>query len=59
MDFHAITPEGETHVCTVNRDPKDGGPVLVIHAKRLMRQHAGPGCPQSDRGEVPDAAPQP
>lgn len=37
MEFHAITPEGMTHVCSVYRGVGDLSPLQMISAHELAR----------------------
>lgn len=37
MEFHAITPEGMAHVCSVHRGAGDLSPLQMISVKELAR----------------------
>lgn len=37
MEFHAITPQGMTHVCTVHRAENDRTPLQIISSQELER----------------------
>lgn len=39
MEFHAITPEGVTHVCSVERGSGDLSPLQYISRDELARLH--------------------
>lgn len=37
MEFHAFTPQGATHVCTVHRGENDTTPLQIISGRELER----------------------
>lgn len=37
MEFHAFTPQGATHVCTVHRGESDTTPLQMISCQELER----------------------
>lgn len=40
MEFHAFTPQGATHVCTVHRGEGDKTPLQMISGQELARLKA-------------------